>query len=241
MGASGACAVIWDFDGTLVDSRQKNLNVTRSIIEKVTGQSAIRFNALSSIASYEEAIARTANWRELYYHEFDLSERDIDHAGQLWTEYQLQDDTATPVFAGIAEVLKQLQYLPHGILSQNGKAVISGVLETNKLASYFKVVIGYEEVDFQLQKPAPEGLLRCLEILTNLKPGYVFYIGDHETDALCAVEGRKALARHKLSIEVISIGALYGTELRSSGTRGFDHIAPRPSDIADIVESHIQG
>ena len=31
-------AIIWDYDGTLVDTHIKNLNVTRKIIEHITGK-----------------------------------------------------------------------------------------------------------------------------------------------------------------------------------------------------------
>ena len=31
-------AVIWDYDGTLVDTGMKNLNVTRNIVKKITGK-----------------------------------------------------------------------------------------------------------------------------------------------------------------------------------------------------------
>ena len=31
-------AVIWDFDGTLVDTRQKNFNVTRALVERIKGE-----------------------------------------------------------------------------------------------------------------------------------------------------------------------------------------------------------
>ena len=31
---NNVCAVIWDYDGTLVDTKQKNFNVTKKIIKK---------------------------------------------------------------------------------------------------------------------------------------------------------------------------------------------------------------
>ena len=36
--ADRVAAVIWDFDGTLVDTRAKNIAVNRRIIEAVTGR-----------------------------------------------------------------------------------------------------------------------------------------------------------------------------------------------------------
>ena len=43
------CAIVWDFDGTLVDSRHRNLSVNRSIIGELTGRSWREFEALYTI------------------------------------------------------------------------------------------------------------------------------------------------------------------------------------------------
>ena len=45
-GAPRDTAVIWDFDGTLVDSHRKNLQVNRAIIHRLTGRRAASFTAL---------------------------------------------------------------------------------------------------------------------------------------------------------------------------------------------------
>jgi phosphoglycolate phosphatase-like HAD superfamily hydrolase len=37
-------AIIWDYDGTLVDTRYKNLNVTRNIIESIIETDAEEFS-----------------------------------------------------------------------------------------------------------------------------------------------------------------------------------------------------
>ncbi len=46
-------AVVWDFDNTLVDSREKNLAVTRRIVTHLRG-TWDRIPMLSSLESYEE-------------------------------------------------------------------------------------------------------------------------------------------------------------------------------------------
>lgn len=228
-------AVVWDFDGTLVDSSAKNLGVTRTIVERITAQPAGAFEALSSLAGYLAALARTQNWREFYARAFGLSEPDIDRAGRLWVEYQLADATPTPLVAGIPAVLRSLRHLPHGIVSQNARAAIAAVLDGNGLTDRFQAVIGFEEVDLRRQKPAPEGLLRCVEILTELRPGYVFYVGDHQTDAVCAARAKEVLARKKLGVEVVSIGARYGADSAAPWAVQPDHTVHRPQEIVGIV------
>jgi phosphoglycolate phosphatase-like HAD superfamily hydrolase len=138
-------------------------------------------------------------------------------------------------------VLRSLRHLPHGIVSQNAKAAITAVLEGARVAGYFGAVIGFEEVDLRRQKPAPEGLLRCVEILTNLQPGCVFYVGDHETDAMCAAHAREALAARKLRVKVISIGALYDGEPAATWAVRPDHTVRRPEEIVEIVARYTGG
>jgi len=228
-------AVVWDFDGTLVDSHVKNLAVTRAIVEQITQRPAGAYEALLSLADYLAALARTRNWREFYAQAFGLSEADVDRVGRLWVEYQLGDSTPTPLIEGIPAVLRSLRHLPHGIVSQNAKAVIAAVLEGARVAEYFGAVIGFEEVDLRRQKPAPEGLLRCMELLTALRPGHVFYVGDHETDAVCAAHAREELAKRNSDVEVISIGACYDGEPAASWAVRPDHTVRRPEEIVEIV------
>jgi phosphoglycolate phosphatase-like HAD superfamily hydrolase len=82
-------AIIWDYDGTLVDTCHKNLNVTKKIIASTTKTDASKFPALQSLEKYDVANRRTSNWRELYRQEFNLTENQIDEAGRMWSAYQL--------------------------------------------------------------------------------------------------------------------------------------------------------
>ena len=234
-------AVIWDFDGTLVDTRHKNLVVTRAIVETISGRPSSEFPALESVDDYVAALLSTINWREFYAHSFDMSEAEVDRAGSLWAEYQVADQTHSAAFPGIAQTLGALADLPHGIVSQNGRANIRSILEANDIAHHFSSVIGYEEVDLKRQKPAPEGLLQCLAELTRLRPGFVFYVGDHATDALCAAQARSALERQGAAVSVVSVGAFYGVEPSQPWDVEPDHVAHQPADIVSIVRSYLDG
>jgi HAD superfamily hydrolase (TIGR01549 family) len=237
---TGSHAIVWDFDGTLADTRLRNMEVTRSIIQHLTGQPWQKYAVLSSLDSYKQALLRTTNWRDLYGREFGLSEPDVDRAGHLWPEYQELEKTPAPFFDGIKEVLERWKELPQGIVSQNGSAIINGILEANDAGEYFESIIGYEDVEFRLQKPSPEGLIHCIEILTGLQPGLVFYIGDHETDARCAELGQEILRERKLGIEIISIGAFYGIEPQEWREDIFDYVAYRPGELTEIIAKNLQ-
>jgi HAD superfamily hydrolase (TIGR01549 family) len=181
------------------------------------------------------------NWRDFYAAAFGLTEAEVDRAGSLWAEYQVADETHSAAFPGIAQALDALTDLPHGIVSQNGRSNIRSILEANHIAHHFSSVIGYEEVDLKRQKPAPEGLLQCLRELTQLRPGHMFYVGDHATDALCAAQARTALERQGSKVRVVSVGAFYGIERSESWAVDPDHVAHQPADIVAIVRSYLDG
>ncbi|MEJ2483900.1 MAG: HAD hydrolase-like protein, partial [Gemmatimonadota bacterium] len=136
-------AVIWDFDGTLVNSHPRNLSVNRAIVEEVTDRSHECFPALVSIAAYEAAVARASDWREFYASKFGLGEDEIERASALWSRLQLSDATPQSPFEGIGEALAALQDLPLGILSQNDSVVIRRALEHAGLLWRFDTVLGY--------------------------------------------------------------------------------------------------
>ena len=195
--------IIWDYDGTLVDSRLKNLNVTRRIIKKVTGKSAEFFPVLDSVETYIPTIISFKNWRDFYAESFGLDENQIDKAGILWTEEQLADKTESPLINGIKSVIEQCSEYKQGIVSQNSKSMIIQNLDKQGISHFFDVVIGYEEVGFGEQKPNPEGLISAINNLSVNKSGKVFYIGDQDSDVECADNAKRIISDRDM--EIVSI------------------------------------
>ena len=231
-------AIIWDYDGTLVDSRQKNLNVSRKIISKILRGDPTEIPALSSLTKYHQAHSKATNWREFYKESFGFDENQTDDAGRMWTAYQLEDQTTIPLMNGVEDVIYSLNKYPQGIVSQNSRSNIIRYLKENNLLSYFKDIVGYEEVKMERQKPFPDGLLLCIERLTDFKPGVVIYIGDHETDVRCTVNASKILSEKKKDIRIVSIGAFYGFDVDTSGWGVLpDYKIQSASDILDIVSN----
>ena len=231
-------AIVWDYDGTLVDSREKNLNVTRKIVERVAGLESARFPALQTVESYMQNNRAMRNWRDLYTKTFGLTEEQTDEAGKLWSEYQLNDATPTALFEGMRDTLVALQHFFHGIVSQNSHGAISRVLSANQLDHIFRSIIGYEEVDLRRQKPDPTGLLICIEALTQWKHGDVLYVGDHETDMECVVNTNRVLKEQEREIRVISVGVSYSSERDFPGWNSKpDYEAKTVADLITIVKS----
>jgi HAD superfamily hydrolase (TIGR01549 family) len=231
-------AFLWDFDGTLADTRQRNYNVVRRLIAENTGKELDRIPALASPGTYDEVNRRYFNWRELYAREFGFDDDETDRLGRLWSAYQLKDDTPAVIFEGIAEVLLALGEVEHGIVSQNAREQITRTLAAAGLAEHFRVIVGYDEVDIKRQKPEPDGVLVCLEQLTALTSGRAIYIGDHETDVRCARNARQALAARGATVEVISVAACFdGHAGPGSWRHQPDYVAWSPHQVVDIART----
>ncbi|MEJ2548599.1 MAG: HAD hydrolase-like protein [Gemmatimonadota bacterium] len=229
--------MIWDFDGTLVDSHPRNLSVNRLIIEELTDRSHQSVPALASISAYQAAVARAGNWRDFYAREFGLGEDDVERAGALWPKLQLSDATPQRPFDGIDDALAALEDLSHGILSQNDSVVIRRALERSGLLSRFESILGYGELPRQDQKPAGGGLLRCIDAL-GLAPGSrVYFVGDHVTDAMCALDARRIFHERGEPTEVVSIAAYFGSTGLEEWPVPADHVARSPSEVVALVRS----
>ena len=227
-------AIIWDYDGTLFDTREKNFNVTKKIIERIKGD-ITSFSVLESVNTYYFSHLKAENWRDFYGDEFYLSENEIDEAGKLWTEYQLSDRTTITPIDGLSAVIRSLKF-PQGIVSQNSKENILQNLMRNNLGSHFQSIIGYEEVDLKRQKPHPDGLIKCIRDLCQSKSGNVFYIGDHHTDYQTAKNANEYFIRYKEDLKVISVAAAYSDCFHLSDLKNeFDFTANTADDIVKII------
>jgi HAD superfamily hydrolase (TIGR01549 family) len=229
-------AIIWDYDNTLVDTRLKNYKVTRKIIEDVTGKNADDFPFLASLEGYLNSNSLSPSWRYLYRHELGLSEEQTDIIGRLWTDYQRNDQTPVSYFPGIGSVLETLQDLPQGIVSQNSRESISKALQQAGWLKYFKDILGYEEVNIRKQKPHPDGLLSCLELMGGMQPGVVLSIGDHETDIQASRNANIYFEENQLGIQVVSVWAAYGSfGDHSTWKINPDYVAKKTEEILDII------
>ena len=232
-------AIIWDYDGTLVDTRVKNFNVTKKIMHRLVGMKSSEFSALESLEKYNLAARRAKNWRELYRNEFGMSEEGITEAGSLWTEYQLNDDSEIAFFERIEEVVRSLGKYPNLIFSQNSRSNIAQVLESRNLLGCFVDIVGYEELSSSSQKPAPDGLLLCISRIAESNCRNVFFIGDHETDTLCGHNANVRLGNGERGPRIINVAALYGSDCDASGWAiKPDHVVKSPQEITSFIEGY---
>lgn len=214
-------AILWDYDGTLVNSVVKNIAVTVDVLRHFDPDIEKHLpEALTSLEKYQEANYRYKNWRELYARCFSLSPEQTDEAGTLWTPCQIANSTVPPLMApGLQEVVLRLGGalgIPMGICSQNSSENIRRVLAHFEMDRCFGAVVGHDDIPFSCQKPDPYGYLACLERLGMAfneaeMSGQIFvYIGDHSEDVAFGKNAERQLRQRGLDVRVVCIAAVYG-------------------------------
>ncbi len=228
-------AILWDYDGTLVNSVPKNISITKEILSIVaphlTGDNLPQY--LRSEAAYHVANHGAKNWQELYLDYYGLSHDEMELAGSMWSEHQERNQTPVSLFEGISSVVTQFGHLPHGICSQNSQANIRNVLRSNQIDDHFVSVVGYDDVSNGQQKPDPFGGIKCVDnILGQNDSSLLMYIGDHEADTKFARNLESALGG---DTRVISVAAGYSCSAPESWNITPDYIAHRVEDLVGII------
>ena len=232
-------AILWDYDGTLVNSVPKNIDITKNILAEVaphlTGDNLPRY--LRSEADYHYANHAAKNWQALYVDYYGMSQAEMLQAGSLWAKHQEMNRTAVHFFAGLEAVIGHFSAIPHGICSQNSQKNIRRVLEQHGVNGQFKAVVGYDDVPAQQQKPHPLGGIKCLEsILGTVRSASLLYIGDHEADVQFA---RNLQAELGDTARVISVAVAYSHSTPELWEHKPDHIARKVEELYPIIQQHL--
>jgi len=233
-----ADTILWDYDGTLVNSAAKNIAISRQILARVaprlTGDKLPL--SLRSETEYHVANHAAEHWRDLYRDYFGMNSLEIESAGPLWETYQMLDSTPVKLFDGVADTIRQLSNFPQGICSANATRNIRQVLVENGISSAFRSVIGYEDLLPQHQKPAPEGGLRCLrEIFGDVKGKTIIYVGDHIADVIFS----RALAEQLgPSNKVISVIVTHSGANPGEWREQPDHVIAGVLELSQWLKKH---
>jgi HAD superfamily hydrolase (TIGR01509 family) len=156
-------AVIFDWDGTLADTRkvivvsfQKalkeiNLEVPTEYIERRIG--------IGASDTFRE-ILTAANRR--------VDEKVVKQLVERKSKVQIELANEVMLFEGARELLEELQgKLKVGLASMNNRSVIMHLLQNNAITDYFNTILTVEAVSHS--KPDPEIFLKTAENL-NAKP-----------------------------------------------------------------------
>ena len=167
-------AVVFDMDGTLLDSLPVVLECYRTTIVELGGPSLTRDDVLSSFAVGPAAVMlETLIGRPVGAEAVTRYERHLSAALEGVTPYP-----------GIAEMLATLSdALPLGVFTAADTSAAELLLGATGLRSSIGPVIGGDRVS--RSKPAPDGVLAVCARL-GVPPTSVAYVGDGRSDVLVA-------------------------------------------------------
>lgn len=158
-------AIIFDFDGTLVDLDR--------FIESYTGNFLLKNNISTSLSLKE------------FYQEINAGTADLDPAliEKFKADWKVSMVRDIPLIEGVEETVKSLKErgFKLGIVSTGYTERLNKILEAKGLRKYFDILIGKEDVENQ--KPDPEGILKAIQRLV-IDPEKAFYVGDNQVDVI---------------------------------------------------------
>ena len=168
----GLCAVLFDWDGTLVDSAQKSYRC----YARVFASYGIDYDTTLFERTYAPDWYRT-------YEAIGLPREVWTEADARWLE--CYDREPSQLLPGAREALLALagRDLAQGLVSSGDPRRVKRELEAHGVARFFSVVVcGGETVE---RKPHPEPLRKALAGL-GLTPAQAAYVGDSPEDVLMA-------------------------------------------------------
>jgi phosphoglycolate phosphatase len=188
--------VVFDLDGTLIDSRQDIAEAANHALS-THGHATL---SLSEISSYVGDGARLLLARAA---QLEPSAPELDALLQSFLDYYAEHPTDhTLLLPGVYEALGELKHLPLALCTNKPRSITDAVLANLRLPISFQVVVGGG--DLPKTKPDPLPLLHIAERL-GLTPSELVMVGDGAQDIGCA----KAAGAHSVGVE----GGMQGREL----------------------------
>ncbi|MBI3273226.1 MAG: phosphoglycolate phosphatase [Planctomycetes bacterium] len=211
-------AVLFDLDGTLIDSRQ---DIAASVN-----------HALVALGRPAQPVERIQTYigdgvRVLLERAFGTSEAAVlEQAIAVWRPHYMEhclDRTRT--YAGVVEMLSALRGLPLGVVSNKPEAPSVRILEGLGLRERFAAVLGGDSAP--TRKPDPGPLLAAAARMGAQVGSAILMVGDSENDIVAARRAGFA-----------SCGVLWGIGRPEEVTAAQpDHLARSPEEVARLVKS----
>lgn len=210
-------AVLWDVDGTLVESTTLAFDATNEVL-------AANKHPTITVDEYKVGCRYTTPARFNHHIGLAMSSAEGVELGKQFDETYVcrVSSTTAGLFPGLLPLLNELATAGHlGALSNACGAYVSAVMKANKLGELFRVSLGADEV--LEAKPLPGGLVQCCEALGVMSSACV-YIGDSPSDGQAA---RAAGMR--------SVGVLWGANSAELLRDHFDVLAADVSSLREAI------
>jgi phosphoglycolate phosphatase-like HAD superfamily hydrolase len=215
--SSDVTGIVFDMDGTLIDSTQCVTGAYRQAILEGGGRD---YSPTEIVAAYPlgppgvilaHLLGREANEEDEACYLAALAER-VD---------------AVVIYPGIADLLHTLvgSEVPLAVFTGASRAAAGVVLSAVGMIDFFPVIVGGDQV--LRPKPEPDGVVQSCELL-GLPPWRVAYVGDSSLDLEAATRAG-----------AVAVAAGWGHLFDPSAP--CDAVVRRPADVLDILSTAAVG
>ena len=179
--------VIFDLDGTIVDSGKTVLRIL-NVIRRQLNVSVMEFSEISKVLSLggrhliETALGPTVNSQEY-----------LQHFRALYLNDSLFGEELYPGFLDYLHALKK-NNIKTAICTNKPSQLVQKVLKHHKIEQYFEFILA--DNGLLPKKPSPEGLLQIVN-WAQIDPKQAIMIGDSRIDQLAASSAGVQFAFHQ--------------------------------------------
>ena len=170
---SGVRALIFDLDGTLIDSKQDLIHSVNAMLREMRRAELPE----ATIASYIGHGAPQLVARAMGTHSSDSEcSRALEFFLAYYEDHKLD---ATCAYPGVPEALEELRTLPMAVLTNKPVRISVRILDALGLSTFFRLVYGGNS--FETKKPHPLGARTIMHEL-SISGMQGLMIGDSEVD-----------------------------------------------------------
>jgi phosphoglycolate phosphatase len=174
---SSVHALIFDLDGTLIDSKQDLIHAVNAMLREL-GRGELAEETISGYIGHgaPQLVARALG--------DESTERDRQRALQFFLSYyELHKMDSTCAYPGVRETLEKLASMPMAVLTNKPVRISVRILEAMGLSKYFRAIYGGNS--FDTKKPDPLGARTILREL-GAEPREALLVGDSQVDVQTA-------------------------------------------------------
>jgi phosphoglycolate phosphatase len=174
---SSVRALIFDLDGTLIDSKQDLIHSVNAMLREL-GRGELAEETISGYIGHgaPKLVARALG--------DGSTEAEQQRALQFFLSYyELHKMDTTCAYPGVAETLRKLASVPMAVLTNKPVRISVRILDAMGLSKYFRAIYGGNS--FETKKPDPLGARTILSEL-GAEPSEGLLVGDSEVDVQTA-------------------------------------------------------
>jgi phosphoglycolate phosphatase len=177
-------AVIFDLDGTLINSAIPFKEMKRMIIKRLEAIGVTQGLLNDEMLNFDIAQNALQDMRSKGFKQQRIQQA-FDEMSEIMNAFELKSIDKATLVRGVPETLKTLKTrkIKLGVMTRSCREYAEKLLAKFGLRNFFDAVVARDDV--ANPKPDPEHAFHILRLL-GVSPQETLYVGDHWSDAECA-------------------------------------------------------